>query len=186
MRKQVSIIAFLLLSLGLSPSSYGQDSVVRLSLSIVRLAVKLEMSDGLHLGARVGYLLKPETGNKYYRAFQQLNRRATEAELVALAESKSALVKGYAAYALFPRNSPSLKAVFLKNQKDTTWTWESGGCTGVIDRMNHYLLRLLAPRPGVVSAMTFTREEFDVYDKLISDTGLPLQSAAGVQQAPMR
>jgi hypothetical protein len=69
----------------------------------------------------------------------------------------------YSFLALNSRNYKGLKEVFLKNSKDTSDIWIAGGCTGVVDKVNTFMLRQLNPANMDSRQPYLTQEEYDNY-----------------------
>lgn len=122
----------------------AQNTQVHIRPGIARMAAKLEKDKMLHFGAPVGFAGKRETNNKYYRLYQKLKNKATNEELVALTQHNTSVPKLiYSFEILYHRKYAGLKNIFLEHINDTTWYWTAGGCTGVLNRVNLFMFRLM-------------------------------------------
>lgn len=152
-------LQFILSLLILSLTVLGQ---VDIRPNILNIVDKLQKDNQVHFGYAVGFAGKPETNNKYYKLYKRLKSTATTEELVELTRNESALIKVYAFDILQSRNYNNLKSVFINNLSDTTWYWTAGGCTGLVDRVNWFMLRRLKPMDSL-PGNGLTKEEFDSY-----------------------
>jgi hypothetical protein len=130
--------------------------------NILNIINKLQKDNQIHFGYPVRFAGKSETGNKYYKLYKKLKAKATTPELVELTKAESALVVVYAFDILQERNYEGLKNIFLDHVSDTTWFWTAGGCTGVISRVNWFMLRRLKPPDGAAT-VGLTKSEYDFY-----------------------
>lgn len=152
-------LQFILSLLTLSLTVLGQ---VNIRPKILNIVDKLQKDNQVHLGYAVGFAGKPETNNKYYKLYKRLKSTAKAEELLELTRSHSALTKVYAFDILQSRNYNNLKSVFIDNLNDTTWYWTAGGCTGIVNRVNWFMLRRLKPMDSL-PVNSLTKEEFDLY-----------------------
>lgn len=136
---------------------------VELRPSISSIVNKLRNENEVHFGYRVGFAGKPETNNKYYKLFLKLKDKATDNELIQLTKDTSKCIVVYSFEILTQRQNSNLKNIFLQHQNDTNFFWTAGGCTGVLDRINWYMLRRLKPSTDEGSKNTLTKEEYDLY-----------------------
>jgi hypothetical protein len=148
------VIVFLLINL----TGDAQSSI---RTNILNITNKLQNDNQVHFGYPVGFAGKPETDNKYYKLYKRLKAKATEQELVELTKAKSAIVVVYAFDILQERSYEGMKNIFLDHANDTTWFWTAGGCTGIVDRVNWFMLRRLKPIDGVATSLT--KAEYDLY-----------------------
>jgi hypothetical protein len=130
---------------------------------IERLTNKLRKEDEVHFGYPVGFAGEPETKNKYYKLYSKLKDKATDEELVLLTKDTSECIVAYSFDILWQRKYSNLKDIFLQHQNDTTFFWTAAGCTGMIDRINWFMLARLKPfqKEGIVNFIT--KEEYDSY-----------------------
>ena len=129
---------------------------------IERLCNKLRKEDEVHFGYRVGIAAEPELNNKYYKLYLKLKDKATDEELVLLTKDTSKCIVVYSFDILWQRQYSSLKDIFIQHQNDTTFFWTAGGCTGMLDRVNWFMLRRLNPYfEG--GKKHLTKEDFDLY-----------------------
>lgn len=152
-------LQFIVSLLTLTLTVFGQ---VDIRPNILKIVDKLQKDNQVHFGYAVGFAGKPETNNKYYKLYKRLKSKATTEELVELTRSKSALTKVYSFDILQSRNYNNLKSLFIDNLSDTTWYWTAGGCTGLADRVNWFMLRRLKPMDSL-PVNSLTKEEFDLY-----------------------
>lgn len=130
---------------------------------IVNILVKDDM---LHLGGPVGYAGQPEK-NKYVTNYKKLIKVAKEDELISLTKDTNKIIALYAYTSLYQRNHQGLKSVFLNNIQDTAFIWTSGGCTGVLFRVNEFMLSLLNPEYSK-QVVYMSKEEYqNYYDKIV-------------------
>jgi hypothetical protein len=130
---------------------------------IQNIVSELKKEKTLHLGAAVGYAGIRETNNKYYKLYKKLKAKATDEELLSLTSDHSKTIVLYSFLVLYSRNYNGLKEVFLKNSKDTSDIWIAGGCTGVVDKVNTFMLRQLNPANMDSRQPYLTQEEYDNY-----------------------
>lgn len=159
----VSVILVQLTARGQSALRPGIQSLVH----------KLEKEKIMHLGAPTGYSGKPETNNKYYKLYRRLEAKARENELLELVNSPAPTIKLYAYSILHNRAYSGLKIIFLQHLNDSTEFWMAGGCTGVIDRVNAFMLRRLNPAHANPGKTWLTKEEFGRYSKALARKDLP-------------
>src|SRR3954465_9735687 len=107
MKLALSIIIILLFS------NLAVDAQTAIRTSIVNITRKLEKGNAVHFGYPVGFSGKPETGNKYYKLYKRLKKKAREQELVQLTKSKSSLIVVYAFNILQEQHYQGLKNIFL-------------------------------------------------------------------------
>jgi hypothetical protein len=156
---------FLLLSLSFIFVStvFAQTKQRVLRPKIERLTNKLRKDDEVHFGYPVGFSGRPETNNKYYKKYLQLKHNATEEELILLTNDTSESMVVYSFYILWQRQYPKLKDIFFQHLNDTTFFWTAGGCTGVLDRINWFMFRLLKPNQTDGSINYLTKDEYNLY-----------------------
>lgn len=164
MTKIISI-TFAMVACCLTLSAQPLQSSVRPK--IQNIAARLKKENVLHLGAPVGITGELETRNKYYRLFQKLGAKATNDELVTLTNDKSKIIVLYAFNVLSARGYPGLKEIFLQHVNDTADFWMSGGCTGVIGKVNSHVLRLLNPEYFPDGKAPLSQMEYDKYLAMI-------------------
>jgi hypothetical protein len=158
------VVSILLILLLLSLATYSQKKIRP---RILRICKDLQADTGLlHLGGRVGYALKPEK-NKYVRNYKKLIRIASNEELISLTNHTDKTIVLYAYSVLRKREYPNLKDIFLNNIADTSTIWVTGGSTGVIWRVNEYMLSSLDPNYSK-GTLYLSKEEFNSYQKQIS------------------
>jgi hypothetical protein len=124
---------------------------------------KLRKADEVHFGYPVGFSGTPETNNKYYKLYLKLKGKATDNELLFLTKDTSSSIVVYCFEILWQRQTSNLKEIFLQHQGDTTFFWTAGGCTGMLDRVNWFMLRRLNPKYDSGSKKHLTNEEFELY-----------------------
>ena len=139
----------------------ANDSVNNIRRQIQSFVDKLQKDNQVHFGYPVGYSGKRETKNKYYKLFKRLESKATIEELVELTNYKSPVIVVYAFEILKSRNYQGLKNIFLSHPNDTAWYWTAGGCTGVLNRVNWFMLRRL--RPIADQKNSLTNAEYDLF-----------------------
>ena len=148
----------------------GQQSQTTLRPKIESIVSRLKTENGLHLGAPVGYAGKPETDNKYYKLYKRLSTKAKDEELVHLTNDNSKVIVLYAFDILSSRGYPGLKDVFLDHLNDTANVWIAGGCTGVIAKVNSYMLSYLDPQFYPPGKSFLTKSEYEDYLNLVDGT----------------
>lgn len=165
MNSSIFKILFVLIAYSLFwGQSLAQDSAVRTSVKKTVDALRVE--NQLHIGSPVGVAGIPETKNTYYKLFLKLKRNATNAELLQLIQDSSSVIKLYSYMALVERGDINVKNIFLSHIYNTTEVWAAGGCTGVVWKLNQFMLFYIRPDvPGSVSYLSKT--EFDTYCKSI-------------------
>lgn len=131
--------------------------------SITNITNKLRKENEVHFGYPVGFAGRPETNNKYYKLYLKLKNKATEDELILLTKDTSECIVVYSFDILWQRQNTSLKNIFLQHQSDTTFFWTAGGCTGVLDRINWFMLRRLKPNQNEGNKNALTKEEYELY-----------------------
>lgn len=154
-----SLTFFFLLSFALTLSAQINEVRPRIN-SIVN---KLRKEDEVHFGYPVGFAGTPETNNKYYKLYLKLKDKATDNELLFLTKDTSSSIVVYSFDILWQRQNSNLKEIFLQHQGDTTFFWTAAGCTGMLDRINWFMLRRLNPNYGDGSKKHLTKDEFDLY-----------------------
>lgn len=117
----------------------------------------------VHFGYPIGFSRRPETKNKYYKVYLKLKIKATDDELVLLTQDTSNCIVAYSFDILWHRQYSNLKDIFLLHQDDTSYFWTAAGCTGVLDRINWFMLRRLKPSQKDRSKTYFTKEEYKLY-----------------------
>ncbi len=115
----------------------------------------------IHFGYPVGYGGRPETNNWYYKTYLVMKDKAADDELVQLTKDEDPTIVIYSFSILLSRNSNRLKDIFSQHSNDTTGFWTAGGCTGVYDKVNWFMLRSLKPTAGLDNRLT--KEEFSRY-----------------------
>lgn len=157
------LVLLVIFSLNISWSALCQSPVRPRVQKIVNILAKDRM---LHLGGRVGYSAQPEK-NKYVTNYKKLIKVAKEDELVYLTKDTNKIVALYAYSTLYKKSYHGVKSIFLKNIQDTAYVWASGGCTGVLYRVNEFMLSLLNPEYSKQEAY-MTKEEYqDLYNKIV-------------------
>lgn len=156
MTRIILITLFLTAAFGFS--ARAQTGVLRPS--IVRIVNKLRSEPTLHLGAPVGYAAIPETNNRYFKLYSRLKKNATTEELLELTEDTSKYILLYAFEILHSHTYSGLKDIFLVHQYDTSEVWQAGGCTGVVWKVNSYMLHLLSPQTNKESTTYLTHREY--------------------------
>ncbi len=149
---------------------HGQSTGVDIRPSIKKIVTELSGEKTLHLGAPVGFAGTPETHNKYFKLYQKLGRKATDKELVSLTEDDSKVLVLYSFLILHSRNYSNLKEVFLKNIKDNSDVRMASDCTGIILRVNMFMLQQLNPAFNNSRQQYLTKEEYDKYLKDLERT----------------
>jgi hypothetical protein len=139
----------------------AQSSALRPSIS--NIVNKLRKEDEVHFGYPVGFGGTPETKNKYYKLYLKLKDKATDDELIILTKDTSECIIVYSFDILWQRQNSSLKNIFIQHHNDTTFFWTAAGCTGVLDRINWFMLRRLNPNQNNENKKYLTKEEFDLY-----------------------
>ena len=156
------LIAMLLL-LSVCMSLRAERDKDTLRQRIRTIVEKLRSEKEVHFGNPVGFAGRRETNNKYYRKYLKLQKRASDRELLALTNDNSKEIVIYAVTILHSRQYTDLKAIFFEHQNDTAWYWTASGCTGVLNRVNWYMLRLLRPDQGSNSKNSMTKDEYNLY-----------------------
>jgi hypothetical protein len=133
--------------------------------SIDKLIDKLRKENQVHFGYPVGFAARPETNNKYYKLYLELKDKATDQELIALTNDTSECIVIYSFDILLQRQNPNLKNIFLQHENDTAFFWTASGCTGVIDRVNWFMLKRLKPASNSNNKNWLTKQEYDLYCK---------------------
>jgi hypothetical protein len=159
--KKPVIISTLLLMFCFTVSA--QPTLTKIRPRIQNIVSELEKEKTLHLGAPVGLGGIPETNNKYYKLYKKLKAKATDEELLSLTSDNSKTIVLYSFLVLYSRNHNGLKEVFLKNSKDTSDIWIAAGCTGVVDKVNTFMLRQLNPANMDSRQPYLTQEEYNNY-----------------------
>lgn len=154
------ITAFLLLVFFAATLS---AQTIELRPSISNIVNKLRKEKEVHFGYPVGVAGRPETNNKYYKLYLKLKYKATDNELIELTKDTSECIIVYSFDILWQRQNSGLKNIFLHHQNDTTFFWTAGGCTGVLDRINWFMLRRLKPNQNERNKNSLTKEEYDLY-----------------------
>ena len=131
--------------------------------SITKIVNKLRNENQVHFGYPVGFAGRPETNNKYYKLYLKLKNKATDNELIQLTNNITECIVVYSFDILWQRQNSSLKNIFLQHQNDTTFFWTAGGCTGMLDRINWFMLRRLDPNQEDNRTGHLTKEEFELY-----------------------
>jgi hypothetical protein len=168
MLKKISLPLLFCFSIAVSAcAQHGKDS---LSLRVTNIVNSLRQEKILHLGYPVGIGGTPETNNKYYKLFRKLKAKATNRELQLLTYDSSKTIVLYSYLILRSRNYIDLKNVFLAHLNDTTDIWIAGGCTGVVDRVNSFMLEQLNPENVDNGKVYLTKNEYEDYLKLIMKT----------------
>ena len=143
--KEVSIrVSMTLFFLVLSFKIIAQQPILRPK--IQDIVTKLKGENTVHFGYPVGESGRRETDNKYYKLYSKLKRKATNDELVSLLKDTSECIVVYAFDILAKREYTEIKTIFLQHQNDTTWFWIAGGCTGMGNQMNWFMLSKLKPK----------------------------------------
>ena len=149
----------LLLLIFFAAKIYAQT--VELRPSIINITNKLRRENIVHFGYPVGFAGRPETNNKYYKLYLQLKNKATDDELIFLTKDTSSCIVVYSFDILLHRKSKSVRNIFFQHQSDTTFFWTAGGCTGVLDRINWFMLRRLKSNQD--DKNTLTKDEYTFY-----------------------
>jgi hypothetical protein len=165
MRVSSFIFICSILGLAISVDSLGQATTIRPKIN--RLVDRLRKEEILHLGAPVGEAGVPETNNKYYKRYVKLGSRATDNELISLTNDSSKTIKLYAFSLLSQRENHEIKNIFLLNLGDSSEVWATGGCTGVIWKVNSFMLNQLRPDSNKSERAKFSIEEFDGYVRML-------------------
>jgi hypothetical protein len=131
--------------------------------SIANITNKLRKENQVHFGYPVGFAGRPETNNKYYKLYLKLKSRATDNELILLASDTSECIVVYSFDILWQRQNANLRNIFFQHLNDTTFFWTAGGCTGVLDRVNWFMLRRLKPEPNDWNKNKLTNQEYELY-----------------------
>jgi len=157
-------------------SLIGLDSMaappVRIRPHIAHIAKKLNNASLVHFGYAVGYAGRLESNNKYYKLYLKLTRIARTKELVALAEQHGQKIVVYAFSILHKRQFPELKDIFLQHRNDSTWYWTAGGCTGVLNRINWFMLQRMRPIEKEGTKNFLSKEEYEELQKEIRGSDL--------------
>jgi hypothetical protein len=148
----------------------AQPTPTNIRPGIQNIVSELKKEKTLHLGSAVGYAGIRETNNKYYKLYQKFKAKATDEELLSLTSDNSKTIVLYSFLVLYSRNYNGLKEVFLKNIKDTSYIWIAGGCTGVLDKVNTFMLRQLNPAYMDSRQPYLTQEEYDNYLREFEET----------------
>ncbi len=136
---------------------------IELRPGISNIVNKLRKEKEVHFGYPVGVAGRPETNNKYYKLYLKLKYKATDNELIELTKDTSECIIVYSFDILWQRQNSGLKNIFLYHQNDTTFFWTAGGCTGLLDRINWFMLRRLKPNQNERNKNSLTKEEYDLY-----------------------
>lgn len=155
----IAAIFPLVISLPL-PVDRGNNSIRP---GISRIADKLQKEDLVHFGNAVGFSARRETGNKYYKLYLKLKRKASNEELAALTKRSSKIIKIYAFAILRDRKYNELKNIFFQNASDTSWFWTAAGCTGAVDQVNSYMFRAVRPSKNDTLKGHLSKEEYELY-----------------------
>jgi hypothetical protein len=127
----------------------------------------LSKEETIHLGYAVGFAGIPETNNKFYKLYVELKKEATEKELLQLTQSEDKNLVAYSFMALKDRNYTKLKDILIAHLSDTSYLWIAGGCTGVFERVNTFMLYALQPGKDKENSYALTRKEFEDYLKVM-------------------
>ena len=146
----------------LTATTFANSNDTTLRPRINRIVEKLKKDNYVHFGYAVGFSGERETKNKYYKRYQQLSRKATNEELVALTQNNSKNIVVYSFAILQARNFENLKSIFIQHINDTTFFWTAGGCTGFTERVNQFMLGRLKPFDLAVKNY-LTKQEYDNY-----------------------
>ena len=153
----------LLLAIFFAATISAQTNKIAVRPKINRIVTGLQKDRMVYFGYPVGYGGSDGTKIKYYKLYKKLMHKATNEELIELTKNKSANIIIYAFKILYIRNYNGLKNIFLDNINDSTQFWTSGGCTGVVNQVNWFMLWLLKPMDKDNSKVHLTKEEYDFY-----------------------
>ncbi|HMJ46139.1 MAG TPA: hypothetical protein VK498_02355 [Ferruginibacter sp.] len=155
-------LILLLLFISLSFQSSATDDDGKIRPRVKRIVEKLQKDHLVHFGYAVGFAGIPETNNKYYKRYEKLKRIATNEELVFLTSSKSKQIVVYSFDILQSRGYKQLREIFIEHVKDTTFFWTAGGCTGLINRVNWFMLGRLASLQ-ISGENSLSKKEYEKY-----------------------
>ena len=146
-----------------SISVQGQNNNMRPA--IQKIAAKLKKGGTFHLGFPAGYSGQPETKNSYYKLYKKLARKASDKEIVLLVGDSSKTIVLYSFLILYNRQYSGLKQIFLKHINDTSIVAIAAGCTGLITKVNTFMLGQLNPASSDSRQPYLKQNEFDLYVK---------------------
>ncbi|MFT3980869.1 MAG: hypothetical protein QM687_10400 [Ferruginibacter sp.] len=141
----------------------GQAATKNIRPDIDSIISKLRKEPLLHLGLPVGYGGIPEFKNQYYKLYLQLTAKATNDELVSMANDSIKTIVLYSFLILHSRNYSGLKDIFLNHIQDESEVWIASGCTGKNVRVNAFMLNQLNPSYLDSRQPYITQEEYDKY-----------------------
>lgn len=156
-----SVILFFSIFFAVTASAQTNQKFLRPS--IERITNKLRKDNKVHFGYPVGFSGTPEANNKYYKLYLKLKDKATDEELALLTKDTSECIVAYSFDILWRRQYSNLKDIFFQHQNDTTFFWTAGGCTGILNRINWFMLKRLKPNQNTESKNWLTKQEYDLY-----------------------
>ncbi len=150
--------------------SYSQEHGGSLRKKVADIVEDLSKGEMIQIGSPEGYAAIPNVKNQYYKLYMKLSETATDSELVALINHDRKTIVLYAYIILTSRRYFAIKEIFIKNITDTSEVWFAGGCTGVIWKVNQFMLFQLNPAFEDSNRPFLTQKEYDQYCRQIGLT----------------
>lgn len=160
-------IIFILVSLLSVLNSYSQQHGENVSKKVADIVEDLSKGEIMQIGSPEGFAAVPNVKNKYYKLYQKLSKSATDSELVTLVGHEKKTIVLYAYLILVSRRYGGIEELFLRNLRDTSEVWFAGGCTGLIWKVNQFMLFQLNPAFEDSSRPFLTQKEYEQYCRQI-------------------
>ena len=160
MRHLVTIIA-----LTLTQNCFGQLHFDRTKISrqTEQVVSKIEKVNEL-MGSAVYYAgIRPAQ----YDNFTEMQKRATQEELVELTNHPSGVVRCYAFWALTYKSSANLLPIVITHISDTESVNTQFGCIGSREKVGDFFINLVTPQYVDLKSKKLTPAEYDYLDSIL-------------------
>jgi hypothetical protein len=154
-----------LIIMTLTINCFGQYQFdkTKISKQTVKVVTKIEKVNEL-MGSAVYYSgMKP----KQYDNFEELQKKATQTELMELTNHPNGVVRCYAFWALSFNSSVDLLPIIIKHINDTTSIDTQFGCLGNTEQVGDFFINIVTPQYVDLNSKKLTKTEYEYLDSIL-------------------
>jgi hypothetical protein len=157
------LTTLIILTLTLNCFGQYQFDKTKISKQTEKVVTKIEKVNEL-MGSAVYYSgMRP----KQYDNFEELQKKATQTELIELTNHPNGVVRCYAFWALSFNHSVDLLPIIIKHINDTTSIDTQFGCIGDTEQVGDFFIDIVTPQYVDLNSKKLTKTEYEYLDSIL-------------------
>jgi hypothetical protein len=140
-----------------------QFDKTKISKQTVKVITKIEKVNELMGSAIYESGVRP----RQYDNFTELQKKATQSELIALTNHPNGVVRCYAFWALSFNHSVDLLPIIIKHINDTTSIDKQFGCLGNTEQVGDFFINIVTPQYVDLNSKKLTKTEYEYLDSIL-------------------